>query len=125
MRSIGIALARAGLPLGPNIHEHIPTHKMLGQYWWMVRKAKKSKRKTLYLGLADEPLHVDLPGVSRPTAAKNSEPMHALSTTHIVPNDSWHWSEPLKVQVPGWATPLKVQVQGSPRPSGNPKGGHQ
>ena len=49
--------------------------------------------------------------------------MYALSTTHIVPYDSWHWSEPLMVQVPGWAEPLKVQVQGSPRPSGNPKGG--
>ena len=88
----------------------------------MVRKAKKSK--TLSLGLPDEPLHVDLPGVSRPNAAKDSEPMYALSTTHIVPYDSWHWSEPLMVQVPGWAEPLKVQVQGSPRPSGNPKGGH-
>ena len=97
---------------------------MLGQYWFMVRKAKKSKSKKLSLG-PDEPLHVDLPGVSRNTAAKNSEPMHALSTTYIVPNDSWHWSEPLMVQVPGWATPFKVQVQGRPRPSGNPKGGHQ
>ena len=99
----------------------------------MVRNAKKSKKsKKLSLGLADEPLHVDLPGVSRPTAAKNSEPMHAVSNDSwhwseplMVPNDSWHWSEPLMVQVPGWATPLKVQVQGSPRPSGNPKGSHQ
>ena len=102
---------------------------MLGQHWWIVRKAKKSKKSEKRslgpLGLPDEPLHVDLPGVSRPTAAKESEPMYALPTTHIVPYDSWHWSEPLMVQVPGWAEPLKVQVQGSPRPSGNPKGGHQ
>ena len=46
VRSIGIALARAGLPLGPNIHEHIPhpRTRCWGNIGGLCAKPRRARR---------------------------------------------------------------------------------